>query len=578
VKSITYWNRLEPRPRGREVLESLQARVRDPLWFLTRQLQMGEFQGEDAASPAWVQMAYGLTPFTGWSPRGVATQEIDMTTPLEELSQTEAFTAHLALRVELGQLAEELLSDAGHGAQIPLLRRAYGIGAPDEAAVAQDPDGAEARFARVVGGRCCDGVALYRDLVAASPNLPAALTTPPNDITPALRAVVRAVLDELVAYVDRLYEEIGDADAPAWRADRLEYDLDVVARDTSGNVLTYDAEPSSDGSFDWYAFDLRARRAATPADTPITPVATTISVMPTHVRFRGMPNHRWWDFESAMTDFGAVEPESRDLARLLVVDFMTVAANDWFVAPLTIPVGSVCEIQLVMVHDVFGGRTHVPPANNLSGDITRRWAMFASTSSVDEGVRFIIPPAAASSVMQGDTIEEVRFLRDEMANMAWAIEHRLQSGAGDVMSGHERAVRHGEVDETMSARGGPQLRYQLETLVPEHWIPLLPVAIDPARGEVELERGAVVRARDDGTLFTLPALGRILNPSGVAPYRIQEEEVSRAGTRVSRVVCRARWLNGDTFHWIARRKGVGGGEGSSGLKYDLARFAQEEGG
>jgi len=33
---------------------------------------------------------------------------------------------------------------------------------------------------------------------------------------------------------------------------------------------------------------------------------------------------------------------------------------------------------------------------------------------------------------------------------------------------------------------------------------------------------------------------------------------------------------GDTFHWIARRKSAGTGEGSSGLKYDLARFEQGE--
>jgi len=576
MKSITYWNRLEPRPRGREVVESLQARVRDPLWFLTRQLQMGEFQGEDAASPAWVQMAYRLTPFTGWSPRGAATQALDMGTPLEELSQTEAFTAHLALRVELGQLAESLIGDAGFGAHIPIVRRAYPLDVPDENAVAFNPDGAEARFARIVGGRCCDGVKLYRDLIAAAAALPATLTAAPNDIPPADRNAVRTALDDLIGYVDRLYEDLGDADAPAWRASRLEYDLDVVARDGAGDVLTYDAEPSSDGSFDWYAFDLSARRVATPEEGPAAVVSPTLSVIPTHVRFRGMPNHRWWDFELSVSDFGAVEPETRDLGRLLVIDFMTVAANDWFVAPLTMPVGSLCEIDLVLVHDVFGGRTLVPRANDLSGDPTRRWAMFASTSPTGDARHFMVPPAAATGVMQGDAIEEVRFLRDEMANMVWAIEHRLQSGTGEAMPGHERALRHGEVDETLQQRGGPQLRYLLETLVPEHWIPLLPVAIDPVEGEIALERGSVVRAREDGTLFTLPPLGRVLKPTGVVPYRVEEEEVTRAGTRVSRVVCRTRWINGDTFHWIARRKTTGSGEGSSGLKYDLARFERGE--
>ena len=56
MASITYWNRVEPRPRSRSIQRSLMAQVRDPLWFLTRQWQFGEFQGEDAASPAYVQI------------------------------------------------------------------------------------------------------------------------------------------------------------------------------------------------------------------------------------------------------------------------------------------------------------------------------------------------------------------------------------------------------------------------------------------------------------------------------------------------------------------------------------------
>jgi hypothetical protein len=163
-----------------------------------------------------------------------------------------------------------------------------------------------------------------------------------------------------------------------------------------------------------------------------------------------------------------------------------------------------------------------------------------------------------------------------MANMVWAIEHTLQGGTGEGVAGHERAITHGEIDSTPAQTGGPHLRYQLETLVPEHWIPMLPVAIDPVQGDIALERGTVVRARPDGTLFTLLPRGRVLNPSGVLPYRVREEEVTRAGTRVSRVVCRTRWFGGETYVWIARRKTAGSGEGSSGLKYDLARFESTE--
>src|SRR5207253_9879904 len=45
------WNRLEGRPRSADFARSLRAAVRDPIWFLTRQWQYGEFEGDDAGSP-----------------------------------------------------------------------------------------------------------------------------------------------------------------------------------------------------------------------------------------------------------------------------------------------------------------------------------------------------------------------------------------------------------------------------------------------------------------------------------------------------------------------------------------------
>ena len=120
-----------------------------------------------------------------------AREVIDLRYPLEELSQTEAFTGHLALRVELGQLAETLLVEHGLGATVlAKVRAEYPIPVPSEDEVARNPDNAEARFARVVAGRCCDGLTLYRDAVAAAPALPVKLTTPPNAVPSADRQAV----------------------------------------------------------------------------------------------------------------------------------------------------------------------------------------------------------------------------------------------------------------------------------------------------------------------------------------------------------------------------------------------------
>src|SRR5512146_1453283 len=50
--------RLEPRQPDYDFDRGIQAEIADPLWFLGRQWQMGEHQGEDAGSPvrvsAWV--------------------------------------------------------------------------------------------------------------------------------------------------------------------------------------------------------------------------------------------------------------------------------------------------------------------------------------------------------------------------------------------------------------------------------------------------------------------------------------------------------------------------------------------
>ena len=44
---------------------------------------------------------------------------------------------------------------------------------------------------------------------------------------------------------------------------------------------------------------------------------------------------------------------------------------------------------------------------------------------------FVLPPTAAAAAQVGPTLEEVRFLRDEMANIVWAIEHATENGVGE---------------------------------------------------------------------------------------------------------------------------------------------------
>jgi hypothetical protein len=47
-----------------------------------------------------------------------------------------------------------------------------------------------------------------------------------------------------------------------------------------------------------------------------------------------------------------------------------------------------------------------------------------------------------------------------------------------------------------------------------------------------------------------------------------DEEVPRAGARVTRNWQYARWIDGSRHLWIGTRKEPGRGEGSSGLRFD----------
>ena len=144
--------------------------------------------------------------------------------------------------------------------------------------------------------------------------------------------------------------------------------------------------------------------------------------------------------------------------------------------------------------------------------------------------------------------------------MAWGVEKVVESAI-------ERPLpRAGAARTAATPESPPDDReyYTLATTTPDNWIPLLPTRVGD---ELRLRRGQVLRP--DGSRTFISALGAVLNPDrpdGV--LSIHEEEVPREGARVTRTYQLARWQDGSTHLWIGRRKRVGRGEGSSGLRFD----------
>jgi hypothetical protein len=557
MPSITYWNRVEPRPRANDLAEPLAARIRDPVWMLTRQWQVGEFQGEDAASPAYVRFTAELVPLVAWS-AGDVTRPLDPGMPLERTLEAEPLAADdLSTAVELGRTFERLLDEATAGDLLHLYRDVYRI--PSRSG--EDPQ--TTRLSALWQDRVVDGAALYRAALSARPSLP------PPAIDPSREGAARAAIEGLLAWVEEVFGGLGEGDPAGWVPDRLEYAASVTSA-PAPQPSELSAHPGRDGRLDWYSFDASA---AVVSDLPAGETRTEQrSVIPAAVLFRGMPNPRWWDFEDRRVDFGAVTPDRRDLARLMLMDFLLVHGNDWFLVPFDQPLGTLCRIPALAVHDVFGGETAITRSDSGGAD-GPRFTMF-STATDDGGLAdgFLVPPSAASALQPGPAVEDVRFLRDEVANMVWAVEHSVQGPLGEPVAGQERPG--GVPSDPPPVASDAPLRYLIQTDVPSHWIPFVPVAIDPANREIALELAALLSpdaAPGDPNRLPKP-LGRVLHPNGVgdAAYRIREEEVSREGTRVARVVQLARWLDGSTHLWVARHRSVGTGEGWSGLRYDVA--------
>ena len=566
--SVTYWNRVEPSPSSESLVRGLEARVRDPLWFLTRQWQLGEFRGEDAASPAYVTFAASYSEFESWRTGDGPFTALDGTAPLEALVESEAATPDWRTAVELGQVLEHELETAGSSAAAATaFRAAFAVPRVADLTADEARDTVLVRFLRVCGGRAIDGIAALAAVEAAAPAVPAAVTLPPGENVPQ----VQGALATFLARARGLYGALGRTDAPAWRPDRLDYDVGVEAGTPAGARYRLADLAWPHGECDWYSFDVVAREEGGPAPV-VTPVGT--SLFPIGVSFAGMPNSRWWAFEDARFNWANLDADRRELAKTLVLDFMLVQGNDWFLVPFGQRVGTLVQVDRLLVRDVFGELTLVPRAD-AQPDRAGRWSMFSTTSAAGEGPiadYFVLPPSALRATIDGPVVEEVRFLRDEQANMVWAVETTTENGVGRPWSGRERALEGPPEPPPPLPPTDAPLHYRLQTTVPANWIPFVPVQVDAARRSIALERAAMQRFAG-GALTDVEPVGRVLRPTNLADpavYRVNEEEVERSGTRVLRAVRRARWIDGGTRVWLSRQRRVGLGEGSSGLEFDIA--------
>ena len=310
----------------------------------------------------------------------------------------------------------------------------------------------------------------------------------------------------------------------SWRTEPLEYRFRVGAPQRGGEV-TLSATEYRGGMLDWYHF------SRVPNATGLGAKGGThthdVMALPAPLRFEGMPAARFWAIEDETVSFGDLVGGPEDLVRAIVGAFAAVYRDDWMVVPCQVPAGSVSRVTSLVVHDDYGARHEIPATAVVDGP-GRVWKFFELDDvagpgppipqSRPEAPLLLVAPALPDSEA-GPPLERVDMIRDQVANLAWAIERRASAASGRPFE------REAAASPAEPADAGDAWSYVAYTPVPEHWIPLVPV-----RGEdeqVHLRRGRVALPPPGVPEGRLLPMGRLLDAS--APMWVNEDAIPDAG-------------------------------------------------
>lgn len=550
MSSITTWNRLEPSPRTSSLAAGLEARTADPLWFLTRQWQLGELTGQDSGSPVEVRSVATAAPLARLRGRNGASAAVDLLgVPLEALVEHEdqALTDRLAL--DAGVHFLRLLEREGVVFERMVVMRAFAFtpapGAPAlvGALATSAPDGR--RLEAALADSVDDVAAVLGVSTADRPGFERAAT--------GFREWLAELVPRRPAGVD------------TWDPQRLEHRFGVEA-ELPGETIRLEAEEYPGGHLDWFAFRQGERRPT--SDGAADAARTTVrAVIPTPVTFPAMPRSRFWEIEPRTVDLAAIDTSADDLVAMLLVEFSVAYGDDWFLAPIDAPVGHVIAIDSLVVTDSFGVRTRIRSSREVDG-ADSPWRMFDLGADEPQDDVLLLPPSVATR-LEGPPIECVVFARDEMANLAWAVEDRIDRGDGAPSERSSELPREDRRRAALAAASEAELWWRLMTDVPASWFPLVPAG-RPGERPTGLE---LRHFRDDSGVLVDPE-GSIL--PGLDDVMLFGEEIPRAGVTVERMTQRARWLLGRTALWTGRHARPGRGELRSGLRFDAGDPPQRQ--
>lgn len=649
------WQRLEPHSRNSDFSKGVQATIHDPLWMLARQWQLGEFEGEDAGSPVYVKIqnrehkiskilqnngnvfSYDynddipLEAFVERTRLEVPTQNGNDSSIVPQLDLQIRARLGLQFQREMDIVLKDIITEAD---QLKKFKR-Y---------LAQDPDlkfdlndkqdkfelEITKKYISIIKGRVIDISRIF-DLDASSilanktaqyfidnPPIPEDDPDLPTKVSQALEAAFNNLKkwwygnstspDPAAEYEAPFFQRPPD-NFSLWNPRQLEYSFKVeINPEETGEVnkLVLDASEYKEDHLDWYSFTVSESTSGfqLPLVEPEEPNILPIS---SNLKFSGMPEKRWWNFEEGYTDFGSLNPKKNNIVSILLMEFALVHSSDWYIIPHPMQVGTIKQIEKFTVIDCFGDETIIEPAGRTSSELAisesdsswDSWTMFSLSEKYKDRDQkhntpyFFLPPTI-DNVLTGNPLEEIKMLRDETANLVWAVEKTYRTYYGEPISGYDHYVYlqrrtnggsspNNETEEEEDDSDKP-IKFTIMTGVPWNWIPFIPLHTtkeissptttppDPSHKHIELQRAAMINPFDKTPILPNSRLINEVQPQ----YYIDESEIPRSGIILSENCQRTVWYTGEVFLWIGRNKSIGTGEGSSGLEFDSISLRKKQ--
>ncbi|MFM7843879.1 MAG: hypothetical protein ACKPEY_06560 [Planctomycetota bacterium] len=517
--------RLEPRTLDFAKEEGMAAAVHDPLWFLCRQWQFGEHQGENASSPVLLQYRMKSSPIG--TADGIADPRVVPAEAILESELDDWWT--IGRRIRLGQLVKAKLDHEADGYKSLLFLEPP----PPYQRFKGEPDG-------LLVWKKRNGLGLAAADFGSQ--------VPPDQES-----------------------------QPAWASRELIYrQTEESAFQTPEQRLVVDRHLG--GRMDWYS--VRAVEAPPPlpgpsAAQPNSGEIKTTTVVPTALEYPGSPNKRWWQFEDAAIDISSYIPDDAHSSTAIMTDLVFSHADDWFLFPVQAATGHVVYLEHLWVVDSFG-RSYksdeqvvrvgdpVPKTRWPGLNAPQDWTLFQVDGLQQPG---LVLWNVADLPLQSLPIERVQFGIDEQSNLLWAVERIIDHRDADCsLRSEDKNVASNPPMDTEDTTKNREYVYTPARGVAPFWQPYC--LIDEGSQGRLLER-RVLADLSEVPVRMMPEARAAVLTAGIQPHQISVAAIPSSGMEIERRWQLCRDALGNPVLWIQKQRKVLQSPPARTLQFDL---------